>query len=166
MTKMKTMIAALAAAGTLMTASVWAADAAPAAPAPQMDKPAVTMAAAAAEAEKAYPGTAQCAKLLRTAEYGLVWDVKIVREDGAFVRTFIDAKTGKAVAADVIGIRGGARAGMGPMGRDCPRAGMTGEPQRAYRHHGRANGYGFGHGFGPGHGYGHGMGAGWNCPWQ
>ena len=160
----KTTLAALLAAGTMSVAAVAFAATetqAPAAPAPaeavaapeaaQSVNPSVAMSAAVATAEKTYEAKSFRANLRQTAEYGLVWDVRLVRDDGTRVRAYVDARTGNAVAANEIGIRRNApRAmpnpqcpfggpGMGPgMGMgpnpDCP---LTGNGPRHHR------GYGF-----------------------
>lgn len=146
----KNTLAALLAAGTMSVAAVaFAATEAqkPAAPAPaeaaQSVNPSVAMSAAVATAEKTYEAKSFRANLRQTAQYGLVWDVRLMRDDGTRVRAYVDAQTGKAVAANIIGIRknvepmpnpqcpmGGP--GMGPN-PDCP---MMGEGPRHHRGHG------------------------------
>lgn len=148
----KTTLAALLAAGTMSVAAVaFAATEAqePAAPAPaeavQSVNPSVAMSAAVATAEKTYEAKSFRANLRQTAQYGLVWDVRLMRDDGTRVRAYVDAQTGKAVAANVIGIQknaqpmpnpqcpmGGPGMGMGPN-PDCP---MMGNGPRHHRGHG------------------------------
>lgn len=147
----KNTLAALLAAGTMSVAAVaFAATEAqkPAAPAPeaaQSVNPSVAMSAAVATAEKTYEAKSFRANLRQTAQYGLVWDVRLMRDDGTRVRAYVDAQTGKAVAANIIGIRknvepmpnpqcpmGGPGMGMGPN-PDCP---MMGEGPRHHRGHG------------------------------
>ena len=68
-------------------------------------------------------------------EYGPVLDVRVVKDDGTNVHTFVDAQTGKVVAADEFGIGEGRHMFDG----------------RGYGHrdHDRGDcGFGFGHGFG------------------
>lgn len=149
----KTTFAALLAASTLtFAASAWAVDAVPAKPEATPTVPPITaeaeaptpmvgMSDAVATAEKEYKAKTHRANLRRSATYGLVWDVHMVREDDARVRAFVDAKTGKIVAADVKGIQE-------PRGPKGPRAGEG--PRR-----------GMGPGMGPGYGYHHG---GAQCP--
>ena len=154
----KTTLAALLAAGTMSVAAVAFAATetqAPAAPAPaeavaapeaaQSVNPSVAMSAAVATAEKTYEAKSFRANLRQTAEYGLVWDVRLMRDDGTRVRAYVDAQTGKAVAANIIGIQksaqpmpnpqcpmGGPGMGMGPN-PDCP---MMGNGPRHHRGHG------------------------------
>lgn len=148
----KTSLAALLAAGTMSVAAVaFAATEAqePAAPAPaeaaQSVNPSVAMSAAVATAEKTYEAKSFRANLRQTAQYGLVWDVRLMRDDGTRVRAYVDAQTGKAVAANIIGIQknaqpmpnpqcpmGGPGMGMGPN-PDCP---MMGNGPRHHRGHG------------------------------
>ncbi len=148
----KNTLAALLAAGTMSVAAVaFAATEAqkPAAPAPaeaaQSVNPSVAMSAAVATAEKTYEAKSFRANLRQTAQYGLVWDVRLMRDDGTRVRAYVDAQTGKAVAANIIGIRknvepmpnpqcpmGGPGMGMGPN-PDCP---MMGDGPRHHRGHG------------------------------
>lgn len=163
--KKSTLAALLAATTMTFAATAWAVDATPAkteaTPAvppitteAEAPTPMVGMADAVATAEKAYKAKTHRANLRRSPTYGLVWDVRMVTEDNARVRAFVDAKTGKLVAADVKGIqepRGPKGPGEGPgrgMGPGygyhhgsaiCP---MTGEPR-------------------PFHGRGH-HAAGWN----
>lgn len=130
-TMKKTALAALIAA-TLSLASVSFAQApaeaaAPAAvPAPAVQAevlPAVGMSAAIAEAEKTYAAKAVRANLRQTAKYGSVWCIRLVREDGTRVKAYIDAKTGKPVAADVLGIAPEGRRGPGCLAGEGPRRG-------------------------------------------
>ena len=147
----KTTLAALLAAGTMSVAAVaFAATEAPepAAPAPaeaaQSVNPSVAMSAAVATAEKTYEAKSFRANLRQTVQYGLVWDVRLMRDDGTSVRAYVDAQTGKAVAANIIGIQkntqpmpnpqcpmGGPGMGMGPN-PDCP---MMGNGPRHHRGH-------------------------------
>lgn len=148
----KTTLAALLAAGTMSVAAVaFAATEAqePAAPAPaeatQSVNPSVAMSTAVATAEKTYEAKSFRANLRQTAQYGLVWDVRLMRDNGTRVRAYVDAQTGKAVAANIIGIQknaqpmpnpqcpmGGPGMGMGPN-PDCP---MMGNGPRHHRGHG------------------------------
>ena len=112
--------------------------------------PAVSMADAVAAAEKAYDAKAVRANLRQTKTYGEVWCVRLLRADGTRVKAYIDAKTGKAVAADQLGI---AR-----EGRQGPNCGNNGP-----RHHGMMQGRGHGHGFGH-HGFAQGPRAKGDCP--
>ena len=144
----KTAFAALIAAGTMSVAAVaFAAETPPpapvAAPAVTATMPSVSMGDALASAEKAYNAKSVRANLRQTAEYGLVWDVCLVRDDGTRVRAYVDARTGNAVAANEIGIRRNApRAMPNPQ---CPMGGP-------------------GMGMGPGMGPGMGMGPNPDCP--
>lgn len=152
--KKSTLAALLAATTMTFAATAWAVDATPAKTEAEAPTPMVGMADAVGTAEKAYKAKTHRANLHRSPTYGLVWDVRMVTEDNARVRAFVDAKTGKLVAADVKGIqepRGPKGPGKGPgrgMGPGygyhhdsaiCP---MTGEPR-------------------PFHGRGH-HAAGWN----
>lgn len=147
----KTAFAALVAAGTMSVAAVAFAAAETPAPAPvaapavTATMPAVSMGDALLSAEKAYNAKSVRANLRQTAEYGLVWDVRLMRDDGTRVRAYVDAQTGKAVAANIIGIQknaqpmpnpqcpmGGPGMGMGPN-PDCP---MMGNGPRHHRGHG------------------------------
>ena len=147
----KTAFAALIAAGTMSVAAVAFAAAETPAPAPVASTavtaatPAVSMGDALLSAEKAYNAKSVRANLRQTAEYGLVWDVRLMRDDGTRVRAYVDAQTGKAVAANIIGIQknaqpmpnpqcpmGGPGMGMGPN-PDCP---MMGNGPRHHRGHG------------------------------
>ena len=112
--------------------------------------PAVSMADAVAAAEKAYDAKAVRANLRLTKTYGEVWCVRLLRADGTRVKAYIDAKTGKTVAADQLGI---AR-----EGRQGPNCGNYGP-----RHHGMMQGRGHGHGFGH-HGFAQGPRAKGDCP--
>lgn len=127
----KTALAALIAA-TLSLASVSFAQTPAEAPAPAAVQtaalqaealPAVRLADAVAEAEKAYSAKAVRANLRQTAKYGSVWCVRLVREDGTRVKAYIDAKTGKAVAADVLSIAPEGRRGPGCQTGADPRHG-------------------------------------------
>ena len=130
-----TAAAILAAAAMTAAATAWAVDAAPAS-VPQFTEnaqPQVGMSAATAAAEEAYGGQTRSARLHMSREYGPVWDVRMVKADGTDVRAFVDAQTGKIVAADEFGIGEGRRMHDG----------------RGYGHRGHARGdCGFGHGFG------------------
>ena len=147
----KTAFAALIAAGTMSVAAVaFAAAETPtpapvAAPAVTATMPSVSMGDALASAEKAYNAKSVRANLRQTAEYGLVWDVCLVRDDGTRVRAYVDARTGNTVAANEIGIR-----------RNAPRA--MPNPQCPM------GGPGMGMGMGPGMGPGMGMGPNPDCP--
>lgn len=152
----KSALSAMLAALTLGAATIaFAAPAAPApapAPAPEAAAPAkaaVSMAEAVAAAEKAYKAEAFRTTLAPTPRYGLVWDVRMSREDGSRVRALVDAATGKILAANDMGILpNGPRAGKGPgMG---PGAGMGPRPDCPYG--------------GPGMGMGPGAGMGPGCP--
>ena len=112
--------------------------------------PAVSMADAVAAAEKAYDAKAVRANLRQTKTYGEVWCVRLLRADGTRVKAYIDAKTGKAVAADQLGI---AR-----EGRQGPNCGNNGP-----RYHGMMQGRGHSHGFGH-HGFAQGPRAKGDCP--
>lgn len=95
------------------------------------------MSAATAAAEEAYGGQTRSARLPahEPREYGPVLDVRVVKDDGTNVHTFVDAQTGKVVAADEFGIGEGRHMHDG----------------RGYGHrdHDRGDcGFGFGHGFG------------------
>ena len=144
----KTAFAALIAAGTMSVAAVAFAAETPtpapvAAPAVTATMPSVSMGDALASAEKAYNAKSVRANLRQTAEYGLVWDVCLVRDDGTRVRAYVDARTGNTVAANEIGIRRNApRAMPNPQ---CPMGGP-------------------GMGMGPGMGPGMGMGPNPDCP--
>lgn len=132
-----TAAAILAAAAMTAAATAWAVDAAPA-PVPPITEnaqPQVGMSAATAAAEKAYGGQTRSARLHMSREYGPVWDVRLVKADGTDVRAFVDAQTGKVVAANEFGIGEGRRMHDG----------------RGYGHRGHDRGdcsFGFGHGFG------------------
>ena len=134
--KMKNTAAAiLTAAAMTAAATAWAVDAAPASVPPMAEnvQPQVGMSAATATAEQAYGGQTRSARLHMSREYGPVWDVRMVKADGTGVRAFVDAQTGKVVAADEFSIGDGRRMYDG----------------RGYGHcgHGRGD-CGFGHGFG------------------
>ena len=91
------------------------------------------MSAATAAAEEAYGGQTRSARLHMSREYGPVLDVRVVKDDGTNVHTFVDAQTGKVVAADEFGIGEGRHMHDG----------------RGYGHrdHDRGDcGFGFGHG--------------------
>lgn len=130
-----TAAAILAAAAMTAAATAWAVDAAPAS-VPQFTEnaqPQVGMSAATAAAEEAYGGQTRSARLHMSREYGPVWDVRMVKADGTDVRAFVDAQTGKIVAADEFGIGESRRMHDG----------------RGYGHRGHDRGdCGFGHGFG------------------
>ena len=71
---------------------------------------------------KEYKAKTYRANLRNSGQYGLVWDVHMVKEDETHVRAYVDAKTGKVVAADVKGIqerRPGRGMGPGPRPQ-CP----------------------------------------------
>ena len=129
-----TTAAILAAAAMTAATTAWAVDAAPAS-VPQITEnaqPQVGMSAATAAAEEAYGGQT---RLHMSREYGPVLDVRVVKDDGTNVHTFVDAQTGKVVAADEFGIGEGRHMHDG----------------RGYGHrdHDRGDcGFGFGHGFG------------------
>lgn len=133
-----TTAAILAAAAMTAATTAWAVDAAPAS-VPQITEnaqPQVGMSAATAAAEEAYGGQTRSARLpAMSREYGPVLDVRVVKDDGTNVHTFVDAQTGKVVAADEFGIGEGRHMFDG----------------RGYGHrdHDRGDyGFGFGHGFG------------------
>lgn len=129
-----TTAAILAAAAMTAATTAWAVDAAPAS-VPQITEPQVGMSAATAAAEEAYGGQTRSARLHMSREYGPVLDVRVVKDDGTNVHTFVDAQTGKVVAADEFGIGEGRHMFDG----------------RGYGHrdHDRGDcGFGFGHGFG------------------
>lgn len=93
-----------------------------------IDEAEISMSDAIRTAQKAHGGEATRATLRRTQDYGLVWDVRIVKttkgkEDATRIRTLIDAKTGKVLATDVNEIqRSGFRGYHGHRGyhgRDC-----------------------------------------------
>ncbi len=158
--KKTTLAALLSAAAMTVAGAAWAVEAQPATPAPapaaeaaaEQPAPMVGMSEAVAAAEKEYKAKTFRAVLRNSAQYGLVWDVRMVKDDDTRVRAFVDAKTGKLVAADVKGIqerpgpgkRPGPRAqcpvtgGAPGLNPDCPMAG-------GFRHPGF-------HGF---HGYHH-----------
>lgn len=58
----------------------------------------VGMSDAVAVAEKEYKAKTYRANLRNSGQYGLVWDVHMVKEDETHVRAYVDAKTGKVVA--------------------------------------------------------------------
>lgn len=133
-----TTAAILAAAAMTAATTAWAVDAAPAS-VPQITEnaqPQVGMSAATAAAEEAYGGQTRSARLpAMSREYGPVLDVRVVKDDGTNVHTFVDAQTGKVVAADEFDIGEGRHMFDG----------------RGYGHrdHDRGDcGFGFGHGFG------------------
>ena len=132
-----TTAAILAAAAMTAATTAWAVDAAPAS-VPQITEnaqPQVGMSAATAAAEEAYGGQTRSARLHMSREYGPVLDVRVVKDDGTNVHSFVDAQTGKVVAADEFGIGEGRHMHDG----------------RGYGHrdHDRGDcGFGFGHGFG------------------
>lgn len=130
-----TTAAILAAAAMTAATTAWAVDAAPAS-VPQITEnaqPQVGMSAATAAAEEAYGGQTRSARLHTSREYGPVLDVRVVKDDGTNVHTFVDAQTGKVVAADEFGIGEGRHMFDG----------------RGYGHRDHDRGdCGFGHGFG------------------
>ena len=65
-------------------------------------QPQVGMSAATAAAEEAYGGQTRSARLHMSREYGPVLDVRVVKDDGTNVHTFVDAQTGKVVVAAVM----------------------------------------------------------------
>ena len=112
--------------------------------------PMVGMSDAVAVAEKEYKAKTYRANLRNSGQYGLVWDVHMVKEDETHVRAYVDAKTGKVVAADVKGIqerRPGRGMGPGPRPQcpvtggapgtnpDCPMAGGFRHPGFHGYHH-------------------------------
>ncbi len=135
----KSPIAACAAAAALFAAFSCAASAASAvqAPAAVIEAPAsaaaTPMSAAIAAAEAEYAGAkAVNASLRPCPTYGLVWDVRLVGENGARIRALVDAEKGGIVAADLMGIRG--RSCSAGMPADCPM--RNGDAPRRSRHHG------------------------------
>ncbi|MGN1149775.1 MAG: PepSY domain-containing protein [Sutterella sp.] len=126
----KTALAALIAA-TLSLASVSFAQTPAEAPAPAAQtsslqaeaQSAVRLTDAVAEAEKAYSAKAVRANLRQTAKYGTVWCIRLIRDDGTRVKAYIDANTGRAVAADVLGIAPEGRRGSGCQASAGPRHG-------------------------------------------
>ena len=76
----------------------------------------VGMSDAVAVAEKEYKAKTYRANLRNSGQYGLVWDVHMVKEDETHVRAYVDAKTGKVVA-------------------DCPMAGGFRHPGFHGYHH-------------------------------
>ena len=130
---------------TTLAALLSAAEAAAEQPAPM-----VGMSDAVAVAEKEYKAKTYRANLRNSGQYGLVWDVHMVKEDETHVRAYVDAKTGKVVAADVKGIqerRPGRGMGPGPRPQcpvtggapgtnpDCPMAGGFRHPGFHGYHH-------------------------------
>lgn len=132
-----TTAAILAAAAMTAATTAWAVDAAPAS-VPQITEnaqPQVGTSAATAAAEEAYGGQTRSARLHMSREYGPVLDVRVVKDDGTNVHTFVDAQTGKVVAADEFGIGEGRH--------------MHDGREYGHRDHDRGDcGFGFGHGFG------------------
>lgn len=126
--KKTTLAALLSAAAMTVAGAAWAVDAQPANPAPaaeaaaEQPAPMVGMSEAVAAAEKEYKAKTFRSVLRNSAQYGLVWDVRMVKDDDTHVRAFVDAKTGKVVAADVKGIQERRMdRGMGPGARaQCP----------------------------------------------
>ncbi len=128
--KKTTLAALLSAAAMTVAGAAWAVDAQPANPAPapaaeaaaEQPAPMVGMSEAVAAAEKEYKAKTFRSVLRNSAQYGLVWDVRMVKDDDTHVRAFVDAKTGKVVAADVKGIQERRMGrGMGPGARaQCP----------------------------------------------
>ncbi len=104
----KSVFAALLVTCTLGAAGLsYAATNAAPAPVAAPAAPAVSMSAAVAEAEKAYNAKSIRSTLRTSNEYGLVWDVRMQRDDGAYVRAFVDANSGKTVAFEESTIRNG-----------------------------------------------------------
>ena len=111
--KKTTLAALLSAAAITVAGAAWAVEAQPAQPAPapapeaaaEQPAPMVGMSDAVAVAEKEYKAKTYRANLRNSGQYGLVWDVHMVKEDETHVRAYVDAKTGKVVAADVKGIQ-------------------------------------------------------------
>lgn len=158
--KKTTLAALLSAAAITVAGAAWAVEAQPAQPAPapapaaeaaaEQPAPMVGMSDAVAVAEKEYKAKTYRANLRNSGQYGLVWDVHMVKEDETHVRAYVDAKTSKVVAADVKGIqeRRPGR-GMGPSPRpqcpvtggapgtnpDCPMAGGFRHPGFHGYHH-------------------------------
>lgn len=140
MMKKTTLAALLSAAAMSVAGAAWAVDAQPALPAPApaaeaaaRPAPLVGMADAVATAEKEYQAKTYRANLRQSPAYGLVWNVRMVKEDGTQVRALVDAKTGKIAAADIKGIQErrpvhgmghGHRMGPGP-GPQCPMTGSV-----------------------------------------
>lgn len=92
-----TTAAILAAAAMTAATTAWAVDAAPAS-VPQITEnaqPQVGMSAATAAAEEAYGGQTRSARLHMSREYGPVLDVRVVKDDGTNVHTFVDAQTAR-----------------------------------------------------------------------
>lgn len=156
--KKTTLAALLSAAAMTVAGAAWAVDAQPANPAPapaaeaaaEQPAPMVGMSEAVAAAEKEYKAKTFRSVLRNSAQYGLVWDVRMVKDDDTHVRAFVDAKTGKVVAADVKGIqerRMGRGMGHGPRAQcpvtggapgtnpDCPMAGGFRHPGFHGYHH-------------------------------
>ena len=157
----KTTLAALHSAAAITVAgAAWAVEAQPAQPAPapapaaeaapQQPAPIVGMSDAVAVAEKEYKAKTYRATLRNSGQYGIVWDVHMGKEAEPPVRAYVDAKTGKVVAADVKGIqerRPGRGRGPGPRPQcpvtggapgtnpDCPMAGGFRHPGFHGYHH-------------------------------
>ena len=139
--KKTTLAALLSAAAITVAGAAWAVEAQPAQPAPapapaaeaaaEQPAPMVGMSDAVAVAEKEYKAKTYRANLRNSGQYGLVWDVHMVKEDETHVRAYVDAKTGKVVAADVKGIQE-RRPGTTP---DCPMAGGFRHPGFHGYHH-------------------------------
>lgn len=154
----KSVVAALLTACTLGAAglSYAATNAAPAAPAPVAAPaaPAVSMTAAVAAAEKTYNAKSFRSSLRTTNEYGLVWEVRMQRDDGAYVRAFVDANSGKTVAFEESTIRNGGfghHMGEGRMHRSGHRGHggmgmMSGCPMMGSGNHGSGMNMGMGAG--------------------
>ena len=109
--KKTTLAALLSAAAMTVAGAVWAVETQPA-PAPaaeaaaEQPAPMVGLSDAIAVAEKEYKAKTYRANLRNSSgQYGLGWDVRMVKEDETHVRAYVDAKTGKVVAADVKGIQ-------------------------------------------------------------
>ena len=56
----------------------------------------VGMSDAIAVAEKEYKAKTYRANLRNSGQYGLVWDVHMVKEDETHVRAYVDAKAGRS----------------------------------------------------------------------
>lgn len=153
--KKTTLAALLSAAAMTVAGAAWAVETQPApAPAPaaeaaaEQPAPMVGMSDAIAVAEKEYKAKTYRANLRNSAQYGLVWGVHMVTDDNTRVRAFVDAKTGKVVAADVKGIqerpgpgkRPGPRAqcpltgGAPALNPDCPMGGFRHPGFHGYHH--------------------------------
>ena len=118
-------------AAAILAAALFASAAYAAAPTPEPVPPVqasaeaaklISMSEAVAAAEKAYSAKAVTASVHGTRAYGTVWDVRLAGEKGERLRVFVDASTGKILAANSMGIRDGRP--MPPPGSraDCPYA--------------------------------------------